>query len=213
MDLKELLGEELYNQVMEKAGDKKIAIVSDGNWIPKEKFDSINDEKKQYKQQVDELNMELGKLQGQLKDNEKAQETIQKLQEQIQEKEKAMAEVRKNAAIEMAIAKAKAKNTKAVKALLEADKLEVNEDGTIKGLDEQLTKLKESDPYLFEEENNNGGTGGTGNFGNKGNKPTTNPWAKDSINLSKQYEIMQKDPTLAKKLIIDAGRNPADYGL
>ncbi|WP_052045131.1 phage scaffolding protein [Caloranaerobacter azorensis] len=171
MDLKELLGEDLYNQVLEKAGDKKIAIVSDGNWIPKEKFDSVNDEKKQYKQQVNDLNKELGKLKEQLKDNEneKVQETIKKLQEQIAEKEKTMSEVRKNAAIEMAITKAKAKNTKAVKALLEFEKLEVNEDGTIKGLEEQLTKLKETDPYLFEEGDSISGTGGTGNFGRRSN--------------------------------------------
>ena len=61
MNLKELLGEELYNQLMEKLGDKhKVAIISDGNWIPKEKFDNLNEEKKQYKTQVDDLNRQLG---------------------------------------------------------------------------------------------------------------------------------------------------------
>lgn len=45
MDLKELLGEDLYNQVVEKAGDKKLAVVNDGNWFPKEKFDEVNNTK------------------------------------------------------------------------------------------------------------------------------------------------------------------------
>ena len=31
VSLKELLGEDLYTQVMEKAGEQKIAVVSDGN--------------------------------------------------------------------------------------------------------------------------------------------------------------------------------------
>lgn len=61
--LEQILGDELYKQVTDKLGDNKIAIVSDGNWIPKDKFDNLNDEKKQYKEQVDTLNVELGKLQ------------------------------------------------------------------------------------------------------------------------------------------------------
>lgn len=55
MSLKELLGEELYNQVIEKAGDNKIAIVSDGTWFPKDKFDEKNNELKSLQGQVTEL--------------------------------------------------------------------------------------------------------------------------------------------------------------
>src|SRR5690625_3914058 len=52
MSLKELLGEELYNQVIEKVGDNKIAIVSDGNWFPKDKFDEKNNEVKDLQEQL-----------------------------------------------------------------------------------------------------------------------------------------------------------------
>lgn len=55
MSLKELLGEELYNQVVEKAGDNKIAIVSDGNWFPKDKFDDKNNELKNLQGQLTNL--------------------------------------------------------------------------------------------------------------------------------------------------------------
>lgn len=55
MSLKELLGEELYNQVIEKTGDNKVAIVSDGNWFPKDKFDEKNNELKGLQGQVTEL--------------------------------------------------------------------------------------------------------------------------------------------------------------
>ncbi|ADL07753.1 hypothetical protein [Thermosediminibacter oceani] len=55
MELKELLGEELFNQVMAKVGDHKIDIVSNGQWIPKSKFDEVITEKNQYKAQVEKL--------------------------------------------------------------------------------------------------------------------------------------------------------------
>ena len=55
-----------------------------------------------------------------------------------------------DAVVDKSLLTAKAKNAKAVKALLDLTGAEVGNDGTIKGLDEQLKKLKESDAYLFE---------------------------------------------------------------
>ena len=40
--MKELLGEELYNQVKEKIGDKEM-FINDGSYIPKKKFDDLMD--------------------------------------------------------------------------------------------------------------------------------------------------------------------------
>jgi len=54
-------------------------------------------------------------------------------------------------ALDVALSGAKAKNVKAVKALLELDKLKFSEeDGTILGLKEQLEKVKAENDYLFE---------------------------------------------------------------
>lgn len=54
-------------------------------------------------------------------------------------------------ALDGALAGAKAKNAKAVKALLQADVLKLNEaDGSILGLKEQLEKIKTENDYLFE---------------------------------------------------------------
>lgn len=56
-----------------------------------------------------------------------------------------------DAAIEAALTGAKAKNNTAVKALLkDLDKAELGEDGTIKGLAEQIEALQKSDAYLFD---------------------------------------------------------------
>ena len=60
-----------------------------------------------------------------------------------------MAEGRKDSAVEMAILQAKGKNTKAIKALLDMEKITLKEDGVLDGLD--LEELKKTDSYLFED--------------------------------------------------------------
>jgi len=52
-------------------------------------------------------------------------------------------------ALESALATAKARNPKAVTALLSRDALKLNEDGSILGLNEQLEKIKTDNDYLF----------------------------------------------------------------
>lgn len=55
-------------------------------------------------------------------------------------------------AVEKALTGAKAKNIKAVKALLELDDAKLDKDGNVKGLDEQIEKLRSGDDtkFLFE---------------------------------------------------------------
>lgn len=77
MSLKELLGEELYNQVAEKVGDNKIAIVSDGNWFPKEKFDEKN-------QEVKDLQGQLTELQTTLESKETELGSVEELKKEIE---------------------------------------------------------------------------------------------------------------------------------
>ena len=55
-------------------------------------------------------------------------------------------------AIENAITNSKAKNSKAVRALLDLASAELDEKGAVKGLDKQLEALMQSDAYLFNAE-------------------------------------------------------------
>lgn len=84
MDLKELLGEELYSQVKDKIGDKKL-MIDDGNFIPKSRFDEVNNQKKELKEEVDTLNKT---LQSNAKDFEALKKSAQgneELQKQLEE--------------------------------------------------------------------------------------------------------------------------------
>lgn len=171
MALLELLGEELYKQVTEKVGDKhKIAIVSDGNWIPKDKFDAINNERKEYKGQVDDLNKKLGELQGKAKDSEEITKQIDELKKQIADRETELAAIRKTNAIKLEVLKAGPRDVRDILPHIKGDIVNIAEDGTMTGLEEQLNKLKESKPYLFKEETP-AGTGGSKGGGAKDKVP------------------------------------------
>ena len=75
-----------------------------------------------------------------------------KFEEAQAESKKQIEAIQFNHALENALSGAKAKNIKAVRALLETDKLKLNKDGSLTGLTEQLDKLKSENDYLFEAE-------------------------------------------------------------
>lgn len=185
--LQEVLGEELYTQVTGKLGNSKIAIVSDGNWIPKAKFDDVNVEKNDYKGQVDKLNIELGKLQKQLEDNGDVSQTIKDLQKDIADKEKEMNAIRKSNAIKLEVLKANPNDVADILPHLKDDTITIGEDGTITGLKEQLDVLKESKAYLFKEIEPAGTGGSLGNGGRTYSKD------KDDKGIGEKLAKMQNE--------------------
>ena len=199
MSLKEILGEELYSQVADKLGDKKIAIVSDGNWIPKNKFDDVNTEKNNYKTQVDNLNQELGKLKKQLEDNQGATATIEDLQKQIKEKEEEMIKVRKQNAIKLEVLKANPRDVADILPHLKDESITINEDGTVTGLKEQLEGLKENKGYLFKETEPTGTGGSLGN-GGKGTGKTITKEEFEKMSYSEKVKLYNQDQELYREL-------------
>lgn len=107
----------------------------------------------QYKEQLDANQTELDSLKKAAEGNEELTTQLSDLQEKYDQakadSESKIAEIKKTSAIELALTQAGARNIKAAKALLDSEKLELTDEG-IKGLDEQLNILKESDGYLFE---------------------------------------------------------------
>jgi hypothetical protein len=155
MSLKDLLGEDLYNQVMQKTGENKIAIVSDGNWFPKEKFDQLNGDNKDLKKQLKDRDGQLSELKTKATGNEELTKQINELTEQNKQTaadyQAKLDQQSFDFALKDALSGAKAKNPKAVEALLNKESIKLDGDKLL-GLDDQLKAIKESDSYLFNSE-------------------------------------------------------------
>ncbi|MFL2104138.1 phage scaffolding protein [Desemzia sp. FAM 23991] len=116
------------------------------NAVPKTDFNSKVEELKTANETLETLqkdNVDVKELQDTIVEYKEKVETLET--ERVAE----LKQMKLDQAVERQLNKFKAKNEKAVKALLELKKVELNEDGSIKGLEEQLNALKESDAYLF----------------------------------------------------------------
>ena len=124
-------------------------------FVPKARFDDVNDAKKNAEALLKERDGQLETLKNSTGDVETLKQQIQTLQNDNKAKDDAHAkeihQLKLNNAVDSALAGAKVKNAVAVKALLkDLDKAEFGEDGTVKGLAEQIAALQKSDAYLFE---------------------------------------------------------------
>lgn len=118
-------------------------------------LDAANAEVKSLKGQISDRDKQLETLKNSTGDVEGMKQEIAKLQADNKAKDDAHAaeikQLKIDAAIDSALTGAKAKNNTAVKALLkDLDKAELADDGTIKGLAEQIEALQKSDAYLFD---------------------------------------------------------------
>lgn len=111
------------------------------------------------------------------------------LETQVNDANAQISEMKFDYALTAALTGAKARNSKAVKALLDMDGLKLN-DGKIIGLDEQLSQIKEENSFLFESDEpaptivkgTNGGSGGIG-----GKKPS-------EMTYSELCDYMEQNP-------------------
>lgn len=154
MDLKELMGEDLYNQMIAKLGDKhKVAIVSDGKWFPKEKFDEVNTAKKNAESTLAERDTQLEQLKASVGDNAALQTQIQELQTANQETktryETELKDLRLTTAIKLALGDDVHDADYAV-GQLDKTLISIDENGAIKsGLTEQIDSLRTNKAFLF----------------------------------------------------------------
>ncbi len=151
MKLKEQLVEMgLTEELAQKVIDEAI----DGSYIPKSRFNEINEENKTLKQSVADRDQQLEGLKKSSGDNAVLQQQISDLQKQNADQQKAhdeeLAKLKLDNAVEIALSGAKAKNGKAVKAMLDMSKVKMGEDGNLSGFDEQIEALKKSDGYMFD---------------------------------------------------------------
>ena len=135
---------------------KKVMDSLDGNFVTKARFNEINEENKTLKKSVSDRDKQLEDLKKSSGDNAALQQQISDLQKQNSDQQKAhdeeLAKLKLDNAVEIALSGAKAKNGKAVKAMLDMSKVKMGEDGKLSGFDEQIEALKKSDSYMFDVE-------------------------------------------------------------
>lgn len=144
--------------------------------IPKTRLDEVISERDTEKNEKGELLKQLGALQKDTGDVQSLKDKIKELEDTATETEKTHAKelhsLKVNNAVDTALLGAKALNIKAVKALLNLENAELNDDGTVKGLSEQIEALKaaEDSKFLFGSSTMKGAkTGESGNDdGDKG---------------------------------------------
>ena len=197
MNLKEVLGEELYSQVIEKIGENKLDIVSNGNWIPKDKFNNLNE-------QLKTANTTIADLKKSNKDNEDLQSKVTDYETKVKNYEKQIQDMQFNYALDGALKSANARNVKAIKALLNMDNVKLDGEKLL-GLNEQIEELKKSDSYLFAEEEKQPPFKGINPTDSFKTPQGNNPWKKETFNLTEQGRILKEDPETAKKLKQAAG--------
>ena len=153
--LKELLGDLYTDEVKKKVGDVKLVKLDEGKYIPVDKFNAKLEEVKKQKEQLDDYKKQLKDLEKKAKGNDDLEKTIKELRADNEKKDADyqanIAAQKKDFAIQSAIKDAQGKNAKAITALLDVDKITVDDNGIV-GLSDQLEAIKKSDSYLFGED-------------------------------------------------------------
>ena len=200
-------------ELLKKAGieeEKVDSTIADINkelpkhFIPKDKYNEVAEAKKKLETDIQERDKQLEQLKNAAGNSEELKAQIEQLQAENQkaaeEWQAKMAQMQLNFAVDKALTAAKAKNPKAVKALLDMENVKLDGDKLL-GLDDQLKAIQQSDPYLF---------GESGKVGSGTNPPgagtgEVNPWKKESWNLTQQGKILLEDPAKATRMKAEAG--------
>lgn len=132
---------------------------ADKEKVPRSRLNDKINEVKELETQLKDRDTQLEDLGKKAKDSEELTAEINRLKEenatQATEYQKKLSEQTFDTKLNEALREAKVRNPKAVKALLDSEKIKLDGDKLL-GLDDQLGALKESDAYLFSVEENPG---------------------------------------------------------
>ena len=189
---KEIFGEELWVQIEKTVSEKGLNLILDTkekpNYIPKSRFDEVIGSKNELKTQVGELSNQLNTLKESVKGNEVFTKQIEELQKKNGDWESKYKNTLLESAVKITAVREEAKDSNDFVKFLDMSKLEITDDGTVKGLAEQIAKLKETKSYLFDLGNPTGSSGA--NPPGAGNQKTEMQQLEDSYN-----EAMSKGNT------------------
>jgi len=182
----------------------KLADLGSGQYVDKGKYDTAVAEKENLAGQIKTLNTTIGDLKKNNADNETLQTTIANLQGELKKQQTASEEIAKTYALKDSLTK---------QGVLDPDyliykaggleKFNFDKEGKPIGVEEVVKPYKDDAAmaHLFKQEQpkppynpKNGGAGGV-----------TNPFAKDTFNLTEQGRMLKENPAQAKELAAAAG--------
>lgn len=134
-------------------------------YIPKTRFDEVNEEKKNLQTAKKKAEDDLEELKKTVGDNEALTKQITDLQEAAKQKDTEYAQQLKALKLTNAVRLGitDAQDADLVAGLVDQTKLILGDDGKVTGLEEQLKALRESKPFLFKaKEQDKGGKQGAG---------------------------------------------------
>lgn len=210
--LKELFGDKAMTfdelkAAVEANGKMKIINLKDGGYVDKDKFTAKEAEATALKEQITNANKQIDDFKKlDVEGIKAAADKYKSDYEAAQTKYQADIEKMKlDYAIERELRNAKAKNVKAVKALLDLDKVKLDGESLL-GLTEQLETTKTDAPYLFDEAADpKSGTGVKIVTGKGAQVTTENPWDPKTYNMTEQVKIWKESPDKARALAAQHG--------
>ncbi len=194
--MKELLeklaaGESTVDDVLNAIND------GEGDKVPRARLNAKIQEVKDLEGELTKRNEQLEELGSKAQGNEQLTEEINKLkaanEQQAQEYESKLQQQTFDAKLADALRDAKVRNPRAVKALLEADKIKLDGDKLL-GLEDQLGALKESDAYLFVQEDPGTLAGRKPNTSKDAVSTGITPDAFKALSYKERVELKQTQP-------------------
>lgn len=161
-DLKKLVGDVLYGQLVEKLGDKQIflfdkgqtVIIDDGKMIPKHRLDEVIEQKKNLQALVDQSEKDLKSLKKAAEGNTELTGQIESLQKAAKDAkiaaDQAELQIKRSFAVKEALMNAGVVDPEARDLLslkFDASKIELDDKGKVKGFDEMVKPIKENKTF------------------------------------------------------------------
>ena len=217
--LKDILGEELYSQLMAKVNEHngneankdkqiKIANLASGDYVSKAKFDDITQQLSGKQSEIDTANGLIAELKKSNKGNEELQGKITQYETTVADLQAQLAETKLTSAIKVALLSEKAVDVDYLTYKLneklkeKGERLELDENDNINGWEDKLSGLKTQFPTMFEAAGKDGlqVLGNNRLPGGDGGNDTVTKEQFEKMGYSSRVALKSSNPELYSKL-------------
>ena len=208
--LKELLGEELYNQIAAKINEHngneankdnqiKIGNLGKGEYVGKAKYEALDALLKGKEEELTTANGLIEQLKKDTKGNEELQGKITQYESTVADLQSQLQETKINSALKVALLSEKAVDVDYLTFKLnekmkeKGESLELDENESIKGWEDKLSGLKTQFPSMFESAGADGYQVLGDNSLKKGDPGNSTPTKEEFLNMSYEQRVALKE--------------------